>query len=251
MRYALLALVCAGFSPFAAAALDPLMVIPHVVDGGAWKTTLQFANLGTHNVSLNVQFVQDDGTDFIVPMAGNADVAGGPQFIATLHIAPGQVVTMQTAGTASATKGGWGVAYQTQTDCCPEPMGAMAIYTQHVPGGQDQEASVPITDSVSGNFALLFDNTAYTTGIAIASHNDAAIPLVAHIRDPHGKEIDQQTILIPKNGHVAFSLPDLWRSTAGIAGSIQFSTSGAALSAFGLRFNGGAFTTFNPFPIGQ
>jgi len=247
MRYALFPLLC--LNVMAAAALDPTVVIPHVADGGSWKTTLKFVNLGTHNVSLIFQFLHDDGTAMSVPVVGNADVTAGNSSMVFLAIKPGQTATIETTGTASDTSSGWALAFQNQSNCCPELLRGVAIYTQHNPGGQDQEATVPIDSAVRGDFALLYDNTNFTTAIAIANYNDAVIPVVAHIRDGLGKEIDQRTILLPKNGHVAFSLPDLWRSTAGIAGSIVFSTSGSAVTAFGLRFNGSAFTTLGPFPL--
>ena len=128
-------------------------------------------------------------------------------------------------------------------------MGAMAIYTQRVPGREDQEAAVTLGPPISRNFTLMFDNTAYSTGFAILNQSDAATPLIARIRDRTGKVIDQQTLLLPKSTHVAFVLADLWRSTAGIAGSIEFVNTVNGLAAFGLRFNASAFTTFNAFTV--
>jgi hypothetical protein len=236
--------------PAAKAGPDVIKIVPHMIDGGLWKTTLKFVNLGTHTISLQVQFVGDDGNSVSFPLVANADVKTSKAVILTVQIAPGQTSTVETPGTASDLQSGWAVAVQIQTNCCPEPWGAMAIYTQHIPGGQDQEATVPLAGPITGNVSLFFDNTAYVTGIAIANQGDT-VPLVAHIRDRTGKEIDSQTILIPKSSHVAFALPDLWKSTAGTEGSIVFSNAGQGISVFGLRFNGAAFTTFNTFPVAQ
>ncbi len=249
MRYALffslLGLSCLSA---AAASIDPILVVPHVVDGGYWKTTFKFVNLGAQKAHMIGQFLGSSGEDWRVPVAASTDFPAGNYLNFAFDIAPGQTVTMVTAGTASDTSSGWGIFYQPNSPA--SLVAGTAIFTQHVPGGQDQEASIPMTDAVPGDFALIFDNTAYSTGIAISSRESVSVTLTAHIRDHLGKEIDTQLFSIPPNGHVAFSLPDVWSSTAGIAGSIQFSTGGRTFGSFGLRFNGNAFTTILSVPLG-
>jgi hypothetical protein len=241
MRYVLLLLTCLKCLSAAAVNIDPVISIPHIADGGYWKTTFKFVNLGTLKARIFIQFLGSDGQIWAVPFAAGPDIAGGNYATLQFDIAPGQTVTLVTAGTAIDTSTGWAVAAQTN-----DPVTLVAgttIFTQHVPGGQDQEASIPMTDAFTGDFALLFDNTAYSTGIALASRQSATVTLTAHIRDRLGKEIDQQTVILPPNGHSAFDLASLWKSTAGISGSIQFTANGSSFGAFGLRFNGNAFTT--------
>ncbi len=249
MRPALLFLLTLGALSTAHAAPEPLVLIPHLADGDLWKTTLKFTNLGTHNVNLIVSFYKDDATELPLPIRANADFTARTAANLVFTLIPGQTVSVETPGTAATLTSGWGVAYQTQTNCCPEPMAAMAIYTQHIPGGQDQEATVALNAPLRGNFALPFDNTTFVTGLAILNQNDATLSLIARIRDRTGKVVDQQTLLMPKYSHVAFTLPSLWRSTAGLSGWIEFVNPGSGTSAFGLRFNGAAFTTFTPFPM--
>src|ERR1700753_48341 len=109
MRNALLPLLCVSLVPAAHAAIDPIMPIAHVVDGGFWKTTFKFANLGTLKVHLIVQFVKDGGANFTLPLLGNADVLAGNYSTLALDMAPGQSVTLETAGTAATTSSGWAV----------------------------------------------------------------------------------------------------------------------------------------------
>jgi hypothetical protein len=249
MRDALFVLLYSGVLTTASVAPEPYVLIPHVVDGDTWKTTFKFANLGTRNVRLFVSFYQDDAVALALPIKGNADVTAGTSANLSLTLIPGQTITVETAGTAPALASGWGVAQQLQNN--PEPMGAMAIYTQRVPGGQEQEATVPLAAPIRGNFALLFDNTAFVTGVAVVNQSDATVPLIGRIHDATGKVVDQQTLLMPKYSHVAFVLPTLWRSTAGIGGWIEFVNPAYGISAFGLRFSGAAFTAFSPFPMSQ
>ncbi len=241
MRHILLSLLCLNCLSAAAVNIDPVMVIPHVADGGYWKTTFKWVNLGTQKTHVIVQFLTSFGQPWSVPVAAGPDFAAGNYTNPGFDIGPGQTVTMVTAGSASSTSTGWAVAYQS-TDP-PSLMAGTTIFTQHVPNGQDQEASIPITDAFTGDFALLFDNTAYSTGLAIGNRESSDVTLNVHIRDRLGKEIEQRTFILPANGHEAFALSSLWPSTAGIAGSIQFTANGHSFAAFGLRFNGNAFTT--------
>ncbi len=249
LRSALFLFLTLGVFTTAHAAPEPLVLIPHLVDGDLWKTTLKFTNLGTRNVNMIASFYRDDAVELQLPIRANADFTARNAANLVFTLTPGQTVIVETPGTAAALTSGWGVAYQTQTDCCPEPMAAMAIYTQRIPGGQDQEATVALHAPLRGNFAMPFDNTAFVTGLAILNQNDATLSLIARIHDRTGKVVDQQTLLMPKYSHVAFALPSLWRSTAGISGWIEFINPGFGTSAFGLRFNGAAFTTFTPFPM--
>jgi hypothetical protein len=255
MRYLLLPLLFV--SVLAGAVITPLAsrphdagettsysMVPHVVDGGFWKTTFKFVNLETHAVDFSIVFLEDDGSSMILPLLANADEPAGdsPGFHLTLN--PAESITVETAGTASSLTSGWAVVIQDNSN---DQIGKFAIFRQHVPDGQDQEATVPISDPSAGNFAMLFDNTAYVTGIAIVNPNSIVIPVDVYIRNQQGAIIDKQSLVIPAVNHVAFPLQDLWPSTKGIEGALEFVTSGYALGALGLRFSGAAFTTFDVF----
>src|SRR6266481_1977253 len=45
-------------------------VIPQLVDGNGWKTTLKFVNLDNHPVGFTVLFFADDGSDLFIPVLG-------------------------------------------------------------------------------------------------------------------------------------------------------------------------------------
>jgi hypothetical protein len=249
MRYALLPLLLANV--LSAAVITPLTsrpnatpdpdtyMIPHIVDGGFWKTSFKFVNLETHSVTFYVYFVDDNGNDLSLPIVGNGSISS---FTVTLP-ATGST-TIETAGTASSLTAGWAfVQQQTATD----NIGKFAIFRQHVPGGQDQEATVPAVKQSTGDIAILFDNTTYATGIAIANPTIFTIEIGAHFYNRLGALIGTSNIRIPPKGHVAFSVASQFPFTSGMEGSIEFSNIGRAYSALGLRFNGAAFTTFDVF----
>jgi len=212
-------------------------VFPHIVDGGSWKTSFFFVNLENHPVTFQVMFFDDNGNDMFVSIAGlgvvrqvnvNLDTAGSTEF--------------ETTGfNSDSLQQGWGLLSQTSSDT----IGGMAVFRQRVFGRPDQEAVVPIVSQFDSHFVLLFDNTAFITGIAIANPSLNSVVIPVTIRDQSGRIIDQRTIRLGSYGHTAFSLPDTWFSTDGIRGAIEFQTSGFGVAALGLRFNGSAFTSFN------
>lgn len=242
MRYALLPLLFLNVLSGAVPPAEPT-VIPHIVDGGFWKTTLKFTNLEPTFVSFTVSFFKDDGTPMSVPIMANEDyVTGGSATVLTLGLDSEQTATIETAGTATDLTSGWALIQLTSAG----KIDSFAIFRQHVPGGQDQEASVPAV-TPSTNPGLSFDNTTYITGIALANPNPIPLPLDVYLRDRNGNSIGKQSLTLPASGHVAFSVPDTWASTAGITGTIGISTHGYNIAILGLRFNGRAFTTLNTF----
>lgn len=211
-------------------------VIAQFVDGGGWKTSVFFVNLESHPVNFQVLFFKDDGTDMFVPIVGVGRVR---QLQITLDTAGS--IEFETTGFADLLSQGWALLSQTTTDT----VGGMAIFRQRVFGRPDQEAVVPIVSQFDSHFVLLFDNTAYTTGIAIANPTLNFVDIPVNIRDQTGQIIDQRIISLGPYDHTAFSVPDTWFSTDGIRGAIEFQTSGFGVAALGLRFSGSAFTSFN------
>jgi hypothetical protein len=212
-------------------------VFPHVVDGGGWKTSFFFVNLESHPVNFQVLFFDDNGNDLSVSIAGLGVVR---QVNVTLNTA-GSTEFETTGFNSDSLQQGWALLSQTTSDT----IGGMAVFRQHVFGRPDQEAVVPIVSQFDSHFVLLFDNTTFITGIAIANPSLNSVVIPVTIRDQSGQIIDQRTIRLGSYGHIAFSLPDTWFSTDGIRGAIEFQTSGFGVAALGLRFNGSAFTSFN------
>ena len=211
-------------------------VVPHVVDGGSWQTSFFWVNLENHPVSFQVLFFDDVGNDMFLPVVGLGLVR---QVNVTLDTAGS--IEFETTGTANNLKQGWALLSQTTSDT----IGGMAVFKQHVFGRPDQEAVVPIVSQFDSHFVLLFDNTAFITGIAISNPTLNSVDIPVTIRNQAGIVIDRRTISLGPYGHTAFSLPDTWFSTVGRRGAIEFQTSGFGVGALGLRFNGSAFTSFN------
>ncbi len=211
-------------------------VIPQFVDGGSWKTSMYFVNLEDHSVSFQVLFFDDFGNDMLVPIVGQGLVRG-----LNISLDTAGSIELESAGNARDLTQGWALLSQTTNDS----VGGMAVFRQSIFGRPDQEAVVPIVSQFDDHFVLLFDNTAFSTGVAVANPSTNSVIIPVNIRNQAGQIIDQRTISLGPYDHTAFVLSDTWGSSAGRRGAIEFQTSGFGVAALGLRFNGAAFTSFH------
>jgi hypothetical protein len=211
-------------------------VIPQFVDGASWQTTITVVNLENHATSFDVLFLDDNGNDFFVPIEGVGVVSG-----LTVSLDTAASTTFGTTGTSPNLTQGWALLSQTNSDS----VGMFAIFRQFNPGGQAQEAVVPSVNQFASHFVLPFDNTLFTTGIALANPTTSSVVIPLNIRNEAGQIIDTKQFSLGPYEHAAFALPDEWASTIGIRGNIEFLTSGFGVGALGLRFNGSAFTSLN------
>jgi hypothetical protein len=217
-------------------------VFPQVVDGAGWKTTFKLANLENHFVTFTLYFFGDDGLALSLPILDSAVISGGNYTSIVFTLAPAASITIETAGFSRGLAQGWALMQRANTN---DSIGGFAIFKFRAPGIPDQEAVVPIVNQFSGHFVLLYDNTSsFVSGIAIANPTGNTVSIPVYIRDETGVIIDQQFIALGPFAHTAFVAPDLWSSTIGRAGAIEFLTSGFGVGALGLRFNGYAFTSF-------
>ena len=168
-------------------------VIPHFVDGASWKSSVTTLNLEDHPVTFQILFFNDNGTDLYVPVTGQGSVRG-----MNIRLNTAGSATFETAGTAALLSQGWALLSQATNDS----VGMITIFRQSVPGRQDQEAVVPTVNQFDNHFALLFDNTAFTTAIAIANPTINSVIIPVNIRSELGQIIDSRTFSLgPERSH--------------------------------------------------
>jgi hypothetical protein len=211
-------------------------VFAQLVDGGSWKTAFYFVNLESHSTSFQVLFLNDDGTDMYLPVVGVGNVRG-----VNVNLYSAGTVEFESVGSAYNLAQGWAYISSTTNDS----VGASAVFRQSVPGFQAQEAVVPVVNQYEDHFVLVYDNTSYVTGIAIANPTANSVVIPVNIHSSDGSLIDKQVISLRPYAHTAFTVANLWPSTYGRLGAIEFLTSGFGVGALGLRFNGQAFTSFS------
>jgi hypothetical protein len=210
-------------------------VISQFVDGSAWQTSISVVNLETHSTNFDLLFFLDNGNDFNVPIVGLAGLNR------SVHVTlnPMGTLTFKTKGTDPVLTSGWALLSQSNSDS----VGITGVFRLNLPGVQSQEAVVPAVNRFEQHFLLSFDDTAYSTGLALANPTLNSVTVSATIRDELGQTVDTQQLFLAPYNHTAFDLPSTWSSTKGMRGTIEFVTSGYGVGALGLRFDGIAFTS--------
>ena len=121
-------------------------------------------------------------------------------------------------------------------------VGGYALFTNTRTNWQ---AAVPLQTINASSYLLSFDNTgSLSTGVAIANLATQDANVNAIIRDDSGTTIGTESISVPAQGHISFTLISTYPVTAGMRGTIEFDTpAGGQINVLGLRANGPALTT--------
>ncbi len=216
-------------------------VIPHVVGGGPWTTSITLVNLGTVQANLNVWFYGDDGSDQNFTVEGIGSTSG---VAVTLPV--GNSITINTLGGPSIPEAqGW--AQLELADPNAMTVGGMAVFKQVIEGRPDFEAVVSIDSSVLvDRMAFPFDDTGgFTTCYALVNPTDWFSTVYVTVRDEDANTIASGTLTFNGYTHQAFVLKEMFAATEGKRGTIEFYTPAAYMAGLGLRFNDtGAFTSF-------
>jgi hypothetical protein len=134
----------------AATLVAQALIVPQVADGGGWQTTVVLTNMNTSAVSVSMSFYVETG-------GGNTS-PWNLAFLETSNTSsislPGaSTLYLHTPGTAGTTSVGWGEL------TAPSGVVAYAIFTQTVPGRQNQDGTAPAVAGASG-VLVPFDNSA-------------------------------------------------------------------------------------------
>ena len=167
-------------------------VIPQFVDGSGWQTSLKFVNLDAYTTTFDVNFYSDAGQPMSVPING---LGVGTGLTVTLN--PLGSITFASAGTSQPYVQGWAQVVRNATDS----VAGFAIFRQTIPGSQPQEAVVPMVNQFSNHFVLFFDNTDYTTAMAIANPSPNTVVVPVNVRGVEGGIVAQHTITIGPYQH--------------------------------------------------
>jgi hypothetical protein len=206
-------------------------ILPQFVHGGGWYTALYFTNTGSASVSFPVAFFADAGTPLSVPSVGGSST--------TVNLSS-QGTTIIEAPNAGSLAQGYVSAV------LPSGVVGYSVFRQSVPGIADQEAVVPFSPVGTSTATLIWDDTVYTTAVAIANPTNNAETVTITVLDSSGTLIGSSSVSLPANGKTEAALRTLPGLTGmvGNRGSASFTvTPGGSITVLGLRFNGSAFTS--------
>ncbi|HEV3333857.1 MAG TPA: hypothetical protein VG096_22885 [Bryobacteraceae bacterium] len=214
-----------------------VLVVPQVVDGGAWLTTIAITNTGATQTVVSLSFFQE------IPGGGGATSSWSLAFVENVQAAavvlpPGSTLFLHTPGTAANTTVGWGQINELDGSGV---VVAYAIFTAR--GASLQNGTAPASAAVS-RILVPFDNVGgAATSMAIVNTTSSSETINVGIRTSAG--ISQPSaITLPAQGHTSFDFPTKFgAAVAGLSGLAEFYSPSGSFSILALRFQSGAFTT--------
>jgi len=197
--------------------------LPHLADGGGWKTVITLVNCDAGPALYSMNFWGDDGKELPLTFAGNTQSG----FTGTL--ADGGSATFETSGAAVETVSGWAEVLSRQC------VAGTVLFRQV---GNGQEAAMPLLSAGSRKLMIPFDAT---LGIALANISpvdDTTVTVT--LRNEQGDAIATQApVSLPHRQHASFALaiPD------GVQrGVVELNSTNTDIFAAGIRTNNGAIT---------
>lgn len=197
--------------------------------GGGWYSALYFDNVSAASVSFTVTFTDDNAAPLVVPGFGSST---------TVNLTPQSTAILEALNTGPLAQG-----YVTVS--LPAGVSGYGVFRQSVPGVPDQEAVVPLTSATSAGCTLIYDDTNYTTAVAIANPSALAVVVSITVWDNSGSVIGSASIPLAAGAKTEATLRGIQglSAVAGIRGSAQFTVTTGSVAVLGLRFNGTAFTS--------
>jgi hypothetical protein len=205
-------------------------VLPQFAFGGGWYSALYFSNTGSSAFSFPVNFISDLGTPLTVPSVGGASV----------------VVNLAARGTAIIEAPNVGPLNEGYVSLSlPIGVEAYGVFRQSVPDRPDQEAVVPLCGAFSTSATLIWDDTSFTTAVAIVNPGVVATTVAITVRNANGLVIGTSDVTLTAKSKVAEVLRNLPGLSAmlGNRGSADFTVRSGTVAVLGLRFGGVAFTS--------
>ncbi len=175
-------------------------LLPQFAFGGGWYSALYFTNTSDSPVAFQVDFTGDDGNPLNVP-----SVAGSST---TVSLAP--------HGTAIIEAPNFGPLKQGYAPLSlPSGVVTYGVFRQSLPGLSDQEAVVPLSGAFSTASTLIWDESNFSTGVAIVNPSSVPTTVAIVLRDTGGVIIGSTTVpLAAKNPSIRLSACAITVSTS-------------------------------------
>jgi Concanavalin A-like lectin/glucanases superfamily len=203
--------------------------------GGGWYSAVYFTNTTFSSVSFPVSFTADNGTPLNVPSIGASSQ--------TITLAAGASTVIEALNNVPDLRQG----YVTVT--LPAGVTGYGVFRQSISGKPDQEAVAPLFPANAGNVPMVYDETKYSTGVALANPSANPVTVNITVMDNTGTVIATSSGVLPpftKIEGLLRSLPAPFTSLsqmAGTQGTVRFATTSGPVVVLGLRANGTALTS--------
>jgi hypothetical protein len=204
------------------------LIIPDVIDGGGWQSTIVLTNSSGAGATATLRFHADT-------TAGNTK-PWTPAFLEVssttgLVLAAGSTLYLHTPGTAAVLSQGWA---ELDADA---GVVAYVIFTNRVPGHQDQDATAPAVAATNRILVPYDDASGFVTAIAVVNPTATAQTIAVGFRTVEGGIALDSLPSVPPQGHMTFVLSQQFPVIAGHRGLAEFYSATGTLSMISLRFN--------------
>jgi hypothetical protein len=211
------------------------LIIPDILDGEVWQTTIVLTNTTATPAQASLSFFAET--------SGNATQAWNLPFLEvgstqSIGLAPGETILLHTPGTAAALTQGWG-----QVVADPGVV-AYGIFTKRAPGFAAQVETSPATAAAS-RILVPFDNTSGNVAAMALVNTGLAPETIAVTFRTTGGTFTQSTLAnVPAHGHMAVTFPSQFAATAGQSGLAEFYTTSGTFAILAVSINpAGSLTT--------
>ncbi len=205
-------------------------VLPQLAFGGGWYSALYFTNTGSSPISFPVNFISDTGTPLNVPSLRGSST--------TVNLVAGGAALLEAPNIGSLNQGYVSLSL-------PAGVEGYGVFRQSSPGAADQEAVVPISSAFSRTSTLIWDETGFTTGVAIVNPSVVATTVTITLRNTNGVVIGTSNLTLSANNKIAVALKNLpgLGGIVGNRGTGDFTVTSGSVAVLGLRFGPTAFTS--------
>lgn len=199
--------------------------------GGGWYSALYIANPTPFEVTVPVSFFTDSGALLSLQSLGGSST--------TVRIPAQGTTTIEGPNSGSLIQG-------YASTLLPNGVVGYGVFRQSVQGVNDQEAVVPLALAGTSTATLVYDETNYTTAVAIANPSGNTENVTITVWDSSGTLIGTSSVTLAPNGKTEAAL----RTLSGLGGMVGkrglasfVVAQGGSITVLGLRFNGLAFTS--------
>ncbi len=208
-------------------------VLPQFAYGGGWYSALYFSNTTDVPATIGVEFYAKDGSSLSVPLIGVGPVSN-------------QVATIPAKGTVILEAPNSGNLQEGSAEVIlPIGVTGYGIFRQSISGRSDQEAVVPLSEDSRQVANMIWDETAFTTAMAVVNPESQSVTVTISVFDAGGSQIGTVALNLAAHERKAFALRDQ-PGLAGVTskrGLARLSVPAGSVAALGLRFGGEAFTS--------
>jgi len=204
------------------------LIIPDVVDGGGWQSTIVITNSSTNSAVANLSFYTDT--------AGGATQPWNPAFLETssttgLALLSGSSMFLHTPGTAATLTQGWAEIH------ADAGIVAYNIFTNRLPGVKDQDSTAPAVGATNRILVPYDDANGFVSAIAVVNPTATAQSVSVGFQTTDGLIAIDALPTVPAMGHMTFVLSQQFPEISGHRGLAEFYSATGNLSMIALRFN--------------